>query len=147
MKDAFRERVAAVSEETMRRAIKDLSLPEDGSGDKLKALGTFYRTMGGAPVAIGVCLPKEKDSWVWKNNMSDSAAAIENLLLTAWDKGLGTCWMTGPLKAQAAVIATFLGVLHDRELVAIVPLGYPDHQPSMPPKKEVAQKTRWIEFD
>ena len=147
LKDAFRGRVAAVSEEAMRCAIKDLSLPEDGSGDKLKALGTFYRTMGGAPVAIGVCLPKEKDPWVWKNNISDSAAAIENLLLAAWDKGLGTCWMTGPLKAQADEIATFLGVPHDRELVAIVPLGYPDHQPSMPPKKEVAQKTKWIGFD
>jgi nitroreductase len=147
LKDAFRDRVAAVSEEAMRRAIKDLSLPEDGSGDKLKALGTFYHTMGGAPVAIGVCLPKEKDPWVWKNNISDSAAAIENLLLAAWDKGLGTCWMTGPLKAQADVIATFLGVPHDRELVAIIPLGYPDHQPSMPPKKEVAQKTKWIGFE
>jgi nitroreductase len=149
LKDAFRDRVAAVSEEAMRRAIKDLSLPEDGSGDKLKALGTFYRTMGGAPVAIGVCLPKEKDPWVWKNNISDSAAAIENLLLAAWDKGLGTCWMTGPLKAktQADALAAFLGVPPDRELVAIVPLGYPDHQPSIPPKKEIAQKTKWIGFE
>ena len=33
-------------------------------------------------------------------NLSDSAAAIENLMLAAWDKGLGTCWMTGPLKAR-----------------------------------------------
>jgi nitroreductase len=147
LKEAFRERVAGVSEEGMRRAIKDLSLPEDGSGDRLTALGTFYRTLGGAPVAIGVCLPKEKDPWVWKNNISDSAAAIENLLLAAWGKGLGTCWMTGPLKGRVDVIATFLGVPPDRELVAIVTLGYPDHQPPMPPKKDVARKTIWIGFD
>ena len=107
LKEAFRERVAGVSEEAMRRAIKDLSLPEDGSGDRLKGLGTFYRTLGGAPIAIGVCLPREKDPWVYKNNLSDSAAAIENLLLAAWDKGLGTCWLTGPLKARAD---------HDRRL-------------------------------
>ena len=68
LKEAFRERVAGVSEEVMRRAIKDLSLPEDASGDRLKGLGTFYRTLGGAPIAIGVCLPREKDPWVWKNN-------------------------------------------------------------------------------
>jgi nitroreductase len=147
LKDAFRERVASVSEEVMRHAIKDLSLPEDGSGDRLKGLGTFYRTLGGAPVAIGVCLPREKDPWVWKNNISDAAAAIENLLLAAWDKGLGTCWMTGPLKGRADEIATFLAVPQDRELVAIITLGYPDHQPAMPPKKDIAQKTRWIGFD
>jgi nitroreductase len=147
LKEAFRERVASVSEDAMRRAIKDLSLPEDGSGDKLKALGAFYRTLGGAPVAIGVCLPREKDPWVWKNNISDAAAAIENLLLAAWDKGLGTCWMTGPLKGGADKIASFLGVPQDWELVAIVTLGHPDHQPAMPPKKNVAQKTRWIGFD
>ena len=147
LKEAFRERVAGVSEEAMRRAIKDLSLPEDGSGDRLKALGAFYRTLGGAPIAIGVCLPREKDPWVGKNNINDSAAAIENLLLAAWDKGLGTCWLTGPLKARADLIAALLGVPQDRELVAIVTLGYPDHQPPMPPKKDIAQKTRWIGFD
>jgi nitroreductase len=147
LKEAFRERVASVSEEAMRQAIKDLSLPEDPSGDKLKALGAFYRTLGGAPVAIGVCLPREKDPWVWKNNICDAAAAIENLLLAAWDKGLGTCWMTGPLKARADTIAALLGVPQDRELAAIVTLGYPDHQPPMPPKKDVARKTRWIGFE
>jgi len=147
LKEAFRERVAGVGEEAMRRAIKDLSLPEDASGDRLKGLGTFYRTLGGAPIAIGVCLPREKEPWVWKNNISDAAAAIENLMLAAWDKGLGTCWMTGPLKGRADMIAAFLEVPPDRELVAIITLGYPDHQPAMPPKKDIAQKTRWIGFD
>ena len=45
---------------------------------------------------------------------------------TPWDKGLGTCWLTGLLKARADLIAAFLGVPQDRELVAIVALGYPD---------------------
>lgn len=147
LQDAFRERVAGVSEEVMRRAIKDLSLPVEDGGDRLKALGSFYRTLGGAPVAVGVSLPREKDPWVWKNNISDSAAAVENLLLAAWDRGLGTCWMAGPLKARADAIAAFLGIPPDRELVAIVTLGYPDHQPPMPPKKEVARKTRWLGFE
>jgi nitroreductase len=147
LKDAFRERVAGVSEEAMWRAIKYLSLPVEDGGDRLKALGSFYRTLGGAPVAVGVSLPREKDPWVWKNNISDSAAAIENLLLAAWDRGLGTCWMAGPLKTKADAIASFLGIPKDRELVAIVALGYPDHQPPMPPKKDVAQKTRWLGFE
>ena len=66
---------------------------------------------------------------------------------TPGDKGLGTCWLTGPLKARADQIAAFLEVPQDRELVAIVALGYPDHTPPMPPKRDVAQKTRWLGFD
>jgi nitroreductase len=28
--------------------------------------------------------------------MQSTAAAIENMLLTAYDKGIGSCWMTSP---------------------------------------------------
>jgi hypothetical protein len=55
--------------------------------------------------------------------------------------------MTGPLKARADTIAALLGVPQDRELAAIVTLGYPGHQPPVPPKKDVARKTRWIGFE
>jgi nitroreductase len=142
--EAFRARVAGVGEAQMRTAIRELSLPED-EPDRLKGLGTFYRTLGGAPVLIGVLIPAaEKDPWVWKNNICDAAAAIENLLLAAWDKGLGTCWMSGPLKGSYDAIASFLGVPEGKELLAIIPLGYPGHQPVRPPKKDVTAKTRWL---
>jgi len=147
LREAFTERVASVGEDTMRQTIKDLSIPVDESGDKLKGLRHFYRTLGGAPVAIVVCIPRETDPWVWKNSMSDAAAAIENLLLAAWDKGLGTCWLTGPLKTRSDMIASFLSIAEDREIVAIVSLGYPDHKPAMPPKQQIHQKVRWIGFD
>ena len=144
---AFAGRVAGISEDTMRQAIKDLPIPVDESGDKLKGLGHFYRTLGGAPVAIVVSVPKETDPWIWKNYISDASAATENLLLAAWDKGLGTCWLTGPLKTRADMIASFLGISENREIVAIVALGYPDHKPTMPPKQDVNQKVRWIGFE
>jgi nitroreductase len=145
--EAFRERVAGVGETQMRAAIRELSLPGDANADRLTGLGTFYRTLGGAPVLIGVLIPKVTDPWVAKNTVCDGAAAIENLLLAAWDRGLGTCWMTGPLKGRYDAIAAFLGVPEDRELLAIIPLGYPAHQPAMPPKKDVATKTRWLGYD
>jgi hypothetical protein len=51
------------------------------------------------------------------------------------------------MTARADAIAAFLGVPADRELAAIVTLGYPDHQPPVPPKKDVTRKTRWLGFD
>jgi nitroreductase len=147
LREAFTERMANVDENTMRQAIKDLPIPVAEDKDKIKGLAHFYRTLGGAPVAIVVHVPKEEDSWTWKNSISDAAAAIENLLLAAWDQGLGTCWLTGPLKARAHAIASVLGVHEDREIVALVALGYPDQQPPMPPKQDITGKTRWLGFD
>lgn len=147
LRTAFTERVESVSEDVMRQAIKDLPIPVDESGDKLKGLGHFYRTLGGAPIAIVVCVPREEDPWVWRNSISDAAAVIENLLLAAWDEGLGTCWLTGPLKTRAHSVASLLNIDDDLEIVAIVSLGYPDHQPVMPPKQDIRQKTTWLGFD
>jgi nitroreductase len=147
LREAFAVRIAGVPEAIMREAIKDLPIPVEKGEDKIRGLGRFYRTLGAAPVAIVVHVPREEDPWMWKNSISDGAAAIENLLLAAWDRGLGTCWLTGPLKARAREIADFVGVPPDHEIVAVVALGYPDHVPAMPPKKDVIQKTRWVGFD
>lgn len=146
LRKAFTERVAGIGEEKMREIIKDLSFPPDENEDKLKGLGAFYRTLGGAPVTIFVCVPKEEDKSNWRNNISDASAAVENLMLTACDKGLGTCWLTGPLRTQERAIASLLDIPEDREIVALVSLGYPDHQPVMPPKKDVNKKIRWLGF-
>jgi nitroreductase len=147
LSEAFAERVASVGEDIVREAIKDLPIPVDEGGDKLKGLGSFYRTFGGAPVAIVVSVPKDDDPWVWKNYISDASAAIENILLAALDEGLGTCWLTGPLKTRARIIASLLEIGDDREIVGIVALGYPDHHPPMPPKHDITRKTRWLGFD
>lgn len=146
LKEAFAERVAGVGEEVMRKAIDSLPIPVDESGDKFKGLENFYRTLGGAPVAIAVCIPREEDPWAYKNNISDASAAIENLMLAAVDEGLATCWLTGPLKMRADAIAKLLGVPDDHEIAAIVSLGYPDQDPKMPPKKDIREKVRWLGF-
>lgn len=146
LKEAFAERVAGVGEDVMRKAIDPLPIPVDESGDKFKGLENFYRTLGGAPVAIAVCIPREEDPWAYKNNISDASAAIENLMLAAVDEGLATCWLTGPLKMRADAIAKLLDVPDDHEIAAIVSLGYPDQNPKMPPKKDIREKVRWLGF-
>ena len=146
---SYQERIADASDaDFMRRAVRDIPIPaENDKGDKLKGLERFYRTLGGAPVAILVTVPKETDPWARKNHISGAAAAIENLMLAAHARQLGTCWLTGPLKVGAGMIATFFDIPDTLEIVAIVALGYPDHQPPMPPKQPASQKVRWIGFD
>lgn len=144
--ESFTERVAGIGEKKLRETIKDLSFPEDESQDKLKGLGTFYRTLGGAPIAIFVCVPREADEWNRKNNIGSASAAIENLMLAACGKGLGTCWLAGPLRTRGQAIASLLGIPEDREIVALISLGYPDHKPAMPPRQNINTKVKWLGF-
>ena len=95
---------------------------------------SFLVSLGGAPACVLVFLLKE-DYPDRDNVLQGVSAAVENLLLAAWAKGIGSCWMTAPVSAG------FGPVLRDRfapgkgELVAAVSLGYPDQTPRMPKRK------------
>jgi len=142
---SFKERLEEISKIEWEEKIKDLPIPLDESKDKVEGLYKFHKTLGEAPWAIVVYVKKESDPWQWKNNICDAAAAIENLLLAACGEGLGSCWMTGPLKKKEAEIREFLGISGDKEIVAIVPIGIPSYIPESPPKVDVRRKIRWLE--
>lgn len=116
----------------------------------------FFRNLGGAPVILLVYVPRiyvefrpemsnleryhtEHDRL---GNFLSVAALIQNILLMAKARGLGTCWMTGP-KYVEDQINEFLGV-RDKELVSVIPIGYPDQKPPAPPRKD--DKIRWVGF-
>lgn len=57
-------------------------------------------------------------------------AAIENILLTCTDKGIGTCWIGEILKNQRQV-NEILGITNQSlELMAVITMGYPAESPS-----------------
>jgi len=130
----------------MQERIRDLSIPTNQSNDKVEGLNEFYRTLGGAQVAIVVYVNKESDPWQMKNNICDASAAIENLILAAWSEGIGSCWMTGPLKKKDSEIKMFLGISEDKEIVGIIPIGIPVYTPKRPPKTDVNTKVIYFEL-
>ena len=78
-----------------------------------------------------------------------TAAAIENFLLAAQARGLGTCWLTVTVICQED-IKKLLAIGDDKELLAGVALGYPLQEcrlNTFERKREtVASITRWIGF-
>jgi len=55
------------------------------------------------------------------------AAAVENLLLAATEKGYGTCWMCGPLIAAPA-LGKVLKIEEPWKLMALIPMGIPNQE-------------------
>jgi nitroreductase len=106
----------------------------------------FAGTYGGAPVVIVVLTPTDDIPNFRKANLESASAALENLLLAATALGLGTCWMTGPLRDEKT-LRRILSVPDDREIVAITPLGHPEKIPVAPARLDPAmeQKARWVD--
>ena len=56
----------------------------------------------------------------------DAAAAIENMILTALDDGIGSCWMGAIDREQ---LRTMLSIPPKYDIDSVLALGYPDESP------------------
>jgi nitroreductase len=69
-----------------------------------------------APLAIAVAMDCAKLPEI------DGARAIQNMVLAAWDIGIGACWITNFYEDG---VKETLGVPQRMKLVSVIPFGYP----------------------
>ena len=98
-----------------------------------------------APVVIVVCtdLNKEKKRYGGRGeklySIQDTAAATQNILLTAHALGLATCWV-GAFKEKDAAKA--VNAPKNVVPVAILPIGHPAEEPVAPQKRSARDAVR-----
>jgi len=63
------------------------------------------------------------------------SAAVQNMLLMAFDKGIGSCWMTAPMRAGMDEELRHKYAPDHGEFIAAVTLGYPEYTPKTPKEK------------
>ena len=68
--------------------------------------------------------------------LQDTAAAIQNLMLTVCSLGLGSCWI-GAFK-EDEVRKVINSPVHVRP-VALIPVGYPNESPAARPRRPVSE--------
>jgi nitroreductase len=91
--------------------------------ETLKQLGQLARTgpyIAQAPLAIVVVIDRTSLS------ISDGSRAIQSMMLTAWSRGVASNWVgyVGGLDS----VKPLLGIPEDKDVLAIVPCGYPERQ-------------------
>lgn len=92
---------------------------------------TFIKNRSGFERDGSYSTPKE-GGW----QMFDSGVASEAFCLAAYEQGLGTVIMGIFDEAKAA---SLLEVPEERELVALIPIGYPAESPAAPKRKSVEE--------
>jgi nitroreductase len=78
----------------------------------------------------GECSTNKGDYWY----MFDTALALENIVLTAWENGVGSVYL-GLFDAEKA--GEILNIPENCEVVAMIPFGYPDEEPKCPPRRDL----------
>ncbi|MGQ9478716.1 MAG: nitroreductase family protein [Thermoproteota archaeon] len=95
-------------------------------------------------VIVGCALPDESfpGTDFWK---IDIAIALQNLVLAAWEQGLGTCWI-GVFHDEEE-IKKVLGIPKEARIVAMVAVGYPAEEKGpvtdRKPIEEIIRYNHW----
>ncbi len=131
----------------VRGALKDKI-----AGECTTAFPNNGRIIQNAPLLIAVTVIKNRsgyerdgsfttprgDGW----QMFDAGAASQSFCLAAHEQGLGSVIM-GIFDGEAA--SKLLQIPEDRELVALIPVGYPDEEPAAPKRKPVSELVSYME--
>jgi nitroreductase len=92
-----------------------------------------------APLLVVICATDSDPM-----SLKDCCLAAENLMLAAYDRGMGTCWIGFSESWLASPEGrTALGIPADHVPVAPIILGRPTHSPPRPHRTPAA--VRWIE--
>jgi len=130
-----------------RQPWKFIVVKDEETKKKLVSACHNQSWMAEAPIIIVACaLPSE--AWVrsdgeeyWK---VDVAIAMQDLILEAWELGLGTCWI-GSFREEE--VKRILGIPDEVRVVALTPLGYPAEEKGpvtrRKPLEEITSYDHW----
>ncbi|MHB8072254.1 nitroreductase family protein [Desulfosporosinus fructosivorans] len=115
--------------------------------DSLGSMGTRARELKEAGAFADTPLDKmDPESYAKRKPMDQATAeaylrlnaaiAIDHITLRAIDLGLGTCWVMMFVQEKVKQI---LGLGDNYNVVALIPVGYPDQNPNARPRIELSQ--------
>jgi nitroreductase len=91
-------------------------IKDKGTLSKIASLTPTGAHIAQAPLAIGVLMDGAKLPEI------DGARAIQNMVLEAWDLGIGSCWVTN---FYEDAVKDTLGAPQRMKMVSVIPFGFP----------------------
>lgn len=120
-----------------------------GTKRRLSTAALDQRFIEEAPVVIVVCANEARSGRRYDQRgrtlycLQDTAAATQNILLTAYALGLGTCWI-GAFHEEGVKKA--LNAPTGMRPVAIIPVGHPAEKPQAPRKRSKREIIHYESF-
>jgi nitroreductase/YHS domain-containing protein len=125
----------------IRRRFRLSLFPDPSRPEAKKAAEKIHQDTIATPTIIAVTVKVADDPEVRDDDFAATFIAIQNMMLTAADLGVGTYMRTGGLVRDPR-LREFLQVPSDRRIAAIVYIGYPALVPERR-RTPYQEKTRW----
>lgn len=110
---------------------------------KLREYAKYGKHLLDAPMAIAVVVT-HIEGFHWYNELEENkyagAVAAANLMLAAWEKGVGTGWVS----IERDKVNDILGVPADHTVITVMPIGYPVK--TEPHEKDERKPVEWMIF-
>jgi len=100
----------------------------------------------GEAAAVIICLADPDESakvGPFEGFLVDLAIAIENMALTAWDLGIGSCWI-GAFDEEK--VKELFDVPDNLRVVSLLTLGYPDEKPAAKYRKSLDEIVHYEKY-
>ncbi len=129
MGDEARESLIPEVEKLAREKCRD---GEDEDVGVSKAIGKIISP----PLLICVTSARSpRDSFREEEDYAATACAIQNLVLSLWDNGVGSQWTTGAITRSDVAYAAIGASSDEERIVGFIKAGYPEKIPSITKKK------------
>lgn len=121
-------------------------LKSAGAREKLAAaLSQPWAAAAPAVIVVAVdprpCAARYGDRGEMLYSLQDTAAAAENILLAAVDRGLASCWI-GAFDERA--VGAAIGAVAPVTPIAILPIGYSAESAGKPARRPIGEITTWL---
>ncbi len=100
--------------------------------ETLKSISKYARYSGyleAAPMAIAVVVPPVSGKFSWVEGIGEpkfaAAMAVQNMMLAAWELGIGTCWVS----IEREKVGEILKVPKTHFVLTVIPIGFPEKLP------------------
>lgn len=116
---------------------------------KLSSAAYNQKDLEAASVVIVVCVDEKRAGQSYGERgktlycIQDTAAAVQNILLSAYSLGLGSCWVGAFNEDQ---VRKAIAAPSNMRPVALVPVGYPDEEPVARGRRPLSEIMYWETF-
>ena len=129
--------------ELVHKKIREM-FPTETDENVVNTVDKFSTFFGNAPAVIAVLNKPYENRLRNYPNVQTIGAAIEHIILSAFDLGYGSCWLTGLLIARDE-IENLLGIEEPYNLAACVAIGKPTGYVNPKAKKPLSEIFQIIE--
>ncbi|MGH2404100.1 MAG: nitroreductase family protein [bacterium] len=126
----------------IRRRFRAATFPNPEAPEAVKALDRVYQDTIATPALIVATVHQAPDDEVREEDTAATFIALQNMMLAATERGLGTYMRTGALLRDPE-LRSLLGVEDDRRVLGVLYVGYPDQVPQKR-RTAAAEKTVWM---